>query len=202
MKVNIHNASLTISAVSPRQYPPAAVCEVAMAGRSNVGKSSSINRLLNRRNLARTSSTPGKTATINFYNIDEKLFIVDLPGYGYAKVSRKEQEKWAQMINTYLETRPQLMGVLLLVDARHKPTAQDKAMFDWIRHRFGRVSVVATKCDKLAKTKVSEHLDVVYKTLGMEEADTLFPFSSESGMGKEELWAHILSMTGLDREEM
>ncbi len=200
MKVNMHNASLTISAVSPRQYPPAAVPEVAMAGRSNVGKSSCINKLLNRKSLARTSATPGKTATINFYNIDEKLFLVDLPGYGYAKVSRAEQEKWAVMINTYLETRPQLTGVLLLVDARHKPTAQDKAMFDWIRHRFGHVSVVATKCDKLAKTKVEEHLKLVSETLGMTEADTLFPFSSENGMGKENVWGHILALTGMETD--
>lgn len=197
MQLNIHNASLTISAVQPRQYPPTAVPEIAMAGRSNVGKSSCINRLLNRNKLARTSSTPGKTATINFYDIDSQMFFVDLPGYGFARVSKGEQEKWARMINTYLETRETLRGVLLLVDARHKPTAQDVMMFSWIREQFGEVTVVATKCDKLGKTKIEENLAVIRKTLELSEADTLIPFSAEKGTGKEELWAEISRITGV-----
>lgn len=197
MQLNIHNASLTISAVQPRQYPPLAVPEIAMAGRSNVGKSSCINRLLNRNKLARTSSTPGKTATINFYNIDSQMFFVDLPGYGFARVSKGEQEKWAKMINTYLETREALRGVLLLVDARHKPTAQDVMMFSWIRQAFGAVTVVATKSDKLGKTKLEESLAVIRKTLDLTEEDTLIPFSSEKGTGKEELWEKISQITGV-----
>lgn len=197
MQLNIHNASLTISAVQPRQYPPTAVPEIAMAGRSNVGKSSCINRLLNRNKLARTSSTPGKTATINFYDIDKQMFFVDLPGYGFARVSKGEQEKWAKMINTYLETRETLRGVLLLVDARHKPTAQDVMMFSWIREAFGEVTVVATKCDKLGKTKIEENLAVIRKTLELSEKDTLIPFSAEKGTGKEELWAEISRITGV-----
>ena len=197
MQLNIHNAALTISAVQPRQYPQTAMAEIALAGRSNVGKSSCINKLLNRNKLARTSATPGKTATINFYNIDDTLFIVDLPGYGFARVSRDEQEKWAKMINTYLETRAQLSGVLLLVDARHKPTAQDVMMYSWIRARFGKVTVVATKCDKLGVTKIPEHLEVIRKTLHLTEEDTLLPFSGEKGTGKEELWAEISRITGV-----
>ena len=197
MQLNIHNASLTISAVQPRQYPNTAVPEIAMAGRSNVGKSSCINRLLNRNKLARTSSTPGKTATINFYDIDSQMFFVDIPGYGFARVSKGEQEKWAKMINTYLETRETLRGVLLLVDARHKPTAQDVMMFSWIREAFGAVTVVATKCDKLGKTKLEESLAVIRKTLELSDADTLIPFSSEKGTGKEELWAEVSRITGV-----
>lgn len=197
MQLNIHNAALTISAVQPRQYPPTVVPEIAMAGRSNVGKSSCINRLLNRNKLARTSSTPGKTATINFYDIDGQMFFVDLPGYGFARVSKSEQEKWAAMINTYLEKRDQLCGVLLLVDARHKPTMQDVMMYGWIRERFGAVTVVATKCDKLGKTKIEEHLGVIRETLQLTAADTLLPFSAEKGTGKEMLWAEISRITGV-----
>ncbi len=197
MNLNIHNATLTISAVQPKQYPPTAMPEIAMAGRSNVGKSSCINKLLNRNKLARTSATPGKTATINFYNIDDQVFFVDLPGYGFARVSREEQERWGKMINTYLDTRQQLRGVLLLVDARHKPTANDVMMYNWIRERFGEVTVVATKCDKLGKTKIEEHLSVIRDTLQLTEQDVLLPFSGEKGTGKEELWAEISRITGV-----
>ncbi len=198
MKLNIHNASLAISAVKPVQYPQTAMPEIAMAGRSNVGKSSCINKLLNRNKLARTSATPGKTATINFYNIDSQLFLVDLPGYGFARVSREEQERWGQMINTYLHTRQALRGVLLLVDARHKPTANDAMMYKWIRDRFGAATVVATKVDKLPKTKIEEHLGVIRETLGLSGEDVLLPFSGEKGTGKEELWQEISRITGVE----
>ncbi len=198
MNLNIHNAELTVSAVSPRQYPQTFMPELAMAGRSNVGKSSCINKLLNRNKLARTSATPGKTATINFYNIDSQMFFVDLPGYGFARVSKGEQEKWAKMINTYLNTRDALRGVLLLVDIRHKPTAQDKMMYEWIRKRFGEVVVVATKSDKIGTTKVEEHLAVIRKTLSLSDADVLIPFSGEKGTGKEELWQEISRLTGIE----
>ncbi len=198
MNLNIHNAELTISAVAPRQYPQTFVPEIAMAGRSNVGKSSCINKLLNRNKLARTSATPGKTATINFYNIDHKLFFVDLPGYGFARVSKEEQVRWGQMINTYLNTRESLRGVLLLVDARHKPTQNDVMMYDWIRERFGAVTVVATKCDKLGTTKIEAHLAVIRETLGLQEEDTLLPFSGEKGTGKEALWEEISRITGVE----
>ncbi len=198
MKLNIHNAALTISAVHPRQYPCTAIPEIAMAGRSNVGKSSCINKLLNRNKLARTSATPGKTATINFYNIDDQVFFVDLPGYGFARVSKEEQIRWGNMINTYLDTRQSLRGVLLLVDARHKPTQNDVMMYRWIRDRFGEVTVVATKCDKLGKTKIAENLAVIRATLELSENDTLLPFSGEKGTGKEDLWQEISRITGVE----
>ena len=167
--MNIHNASLTVSAVSPRQYPETDFPDIAFAGRSNVGKSSFINRLLNRKSLARTSSKPGKTATINFYNIDDTINLVDLPGYGYAAVSRDEKKRWGNMIETYLNTRSQLMCTALLVDARHKPTADDLTMLNFIRRRHGFALVVATKCDKIAKTKLEEHLDLIYYTLNLTD---------------------------------
>ncbi|MBE7024717.1 MAG: YihA family ribosome biogenesis GTP-binding protein [Ruminococcaceae bacterium] len=196
--MNLHRAELTISAVHPRQYPATGMPEIAMAGRSNVGKSSCINKLLNRNKLARTSSTPGKTATINFYNIDDQLFLVDLPGYGFARVSKAEQEKWGAMINTYLDKSVPLCGVLLLVDARHKPTTQDVMMYSWIRERFGEVTVVATKADKLGITKLPPALDLIRSTLGLSENDTLLAFSGEKGTGKDELWQEISRITGVE----
>lgn len=198
MQLNLHRAELTVSAVQPRQYPQTGMPEIAMAGRSNVGKSSCINKLLNRNKLARTSSTPGKTATINFYNIDDQLFLVDLPGYGFARVSKEEKARWGAMINTYLDKSPRLRGVLLLVDARHKPTADDVMMYAWIRERFGEVTVVATKADKLGPTKLQEGLALIRKTLDLGEKDTLLAFSGEKGIGKEELWQEISRITGVE----
>ncbi len=186
--MNIHNVSLTISAVSPKQYPDTAFPDIAFAGRSNVGKSSFINKMLNRNNLARTSSKPGKTATINFYNIDDTLNFVDLPGYGYAKVSKDEKKKWGNMIETYLDSRETLTCTVLLVDARHKPTNDDIVMLNYIRERHGFAFVVATKCDKIPKTKLSDHLDEIYYTLELEDDDIMMPFSAETGMGREDIW--------------
>ena len=189
--MNIHNVSLTISAVSPKQYPATAFPDIAFAGRSNVGKSSFINKMLNRKSLARTSSKPGKTATINFYNIDNTINFVDLPGYGYAKVSHDEKKKWATMIETYLATRESLCCTILLVDARHKPTADDITMLKYIRKRHGFAFVIATKCDKIAKTKLNEHLDEVYYTLNLTDDDILMPFSAETGLGVDDAWEAI-----------
>ncbi len=199
--MNIHNASLTISAVSPKQYPATSFPEIAFAGRSNVGKSSFINRLLNRKSLARTSSKPGKTATINFYNIDNALYLVDLPGYGYAQVSKEEKKKWASMIETYLSTREQLKCTALLVDARHTPTADDISMLGWIKAAQGYALVFATKCDKVAKTKLNEHLDDIYYTLGLTDEDILIPFSAETGLGRDDAWDAVLELTGLNNGE-
>ena len=196
--MNIHNASLTISAVSPAQYPKTGFPEIAFAGRSNVGKSSLINKLLNRKSLARTSSKPGKTATINFYNIDDSIHFVDLPGYGYAQVSKEEKKKWAAMIETYLNTREQLRCTAILVDARHAPTNDDKTMLGWIRERQGFALVFATKCDKIAKTKLNDHLDQVYYTLNLEEDDILIPVSGETGLGIEDAWEAIRELTGAE----
>jgi len=156
--MNLNNAALTISAVTPKQYPKEKLMEIAFAGRSNVGKSSLINKLLNRKSLARVSSKPGKTATINFYNIDNTMYFVDLPGYGYAKVSKEEKKKWGTMIETYLSTRENLSQVILLVDSRHKPTENDIMMLGYIRACCERAVVIATKCDKLSKTELNKNL--------------------------------------------
>lgn len=196
--MNIHNAQITISAVKPAQYPPTSIPEIALAGRSNVGKSSFINKLLNRKNLARTSSKPGKTATLNFYNIDDTFFFVDLPGYGYAEVSKKEREKWGEMINLYLNTREQLVYTFLLVDARHKPTADDIAMHKWIKHYYGKSIVIATKADKVKKTKLLENIEIIKKTLSLDEDDTLVVFSAEKGTGADDAWNIIKNLIGCE----
>ena len=196
--MNIHNVSLTISAVSPKQYPETTFPEIAFAGRSNVGKSSFINKMLNRKSLARTSSKPGKTATINFYNIDNTLNFVDLPGYGYAQVSKDEKKKWATMIETYLNTRETLAFTVLLVDVRHKPTKDDVTMLDFIRQRHGFVFVIATKCDKIAKTKLNTHLDEIYYTLNLTDDDILIPFSAETGFGVEDSWEAVKELCNIE----
>ncbi len=196
--MNIHNVELTISAVSPKQYPKTAFYDIAFAGRSNVGKSSFINKMLNRKSLARTSSKPGKTATINFYNIDDTLNFVDLPGYGYANVSKDEKKKWGNMIETYLNTRETLKCTILLVDARHKPTKDDISMLNYIRYRHGYAFVIATKCDKIAKTKIEEHLNDIYYTLNLTEEDILMPFSSETGFGRDDIWEAIYEICEIE----
>lgn len=189
--MNIHNATLTISAVNPKQYPDTPFPDIAFAGRSNVGKSSFINKLLNRKSLARTSSKPGKTATINFYNIDNTINFVDLPGYGYAQVSKEEKAKWCKMIETYLHTRENLKITALLVDARHKPTKEDSVMADWIREQHGYLLIFVTKCDKIAKTKLNDHLDEIYYTLNLTDDDIMIPFSAETGLGVDDAWEAI-----------
>lgn len=184
--MNYNNAEITISAVSPSQYPAGSLPEIALAGRSNVGKSSFINKFLNRKSLARTSSKPGKTATLNFYKIDDAFFFVDLPGYGYAEVSKAEREKWAKMINLYLTTRPQLKATFLILDARHKPTKDDIAMFDWIKARHGKVNMIITKLDKLKKSKIEESVELIKKTLNVSENDSCILFSAQNGTGVNE----------------
>lgn len=187
------DAKFLLTAVKPEQYPDTLVPEIAFVGRSNVGKSSLINCLTNRTKLARTSSTPGKTATINFYDIAGRYRLVDLPGYGYAKVSKTEQERWAKMIETYLSDRFNLVQVIQLVDARHKPTRDDILMLDWIR-RFGYSPVVvATKLDKLKKSQIEPSLTLVYETLGLDDDCILLPFSAEKKTGREDL-AELLDM--------
>ena len=186
--MNIQNASIKVSAVSPKQYPADGLPEIAFAGRSNVGKSSFINKMLNRKNLARTSATPGKTAQINFYNIDESIYFVDLPGYGYAAVSKQEKKKWGLMMEEYLNTRENLRHTLLLVDSRHKPTADDVQMAEWIRYNFGSLIVIATKLDKLKKSQIEGNIEVIKQTLELGEKDILVPFSSEKGTGRDEAW--------------
>lgn len=178
---------LLMTAVKPEQYPDERLPEIALVGRSNVGKSSLINCLANRKNIARTSSTPGKTATINFYEIAGKYRIVDLPGYGYAKVSKQEKEKWGDMIEGYLSTRGNLVQVIQLVDARHKPTADDKMMFDWIKTYNYEPLVVATKIDKLKKSQLEGNLTAIYDDFGLGDDSVLIPFSSETRAGRHEV---------------
>ncbi|GAE43992.1 GTP-binding protein EngB [Mesobacillus boroniphilus JCM 21738] len=154
MKVN--SAEIVISAVRPNQYPESNLPEFALAGRSNVGKSSFINKMLNRKSLARTSSKPGKTQTLNFYLINEMLHFVDVPGYGYAKVSKSEREAWGKMIETYITSREQLKAMLLIVDLRHPPSKDDVMMYDFLKHYGIPVIIIATKADKIPKSKVAK----------------------------------------------
>lgn len=192
--MNLHNASIKVSAVSPRQYPTDGLKEFAFAGRSNVGKSSMINKLLNRKSLARVSGTPGKTATINFYDIDRTIYLVDLPGYGFAKRSKEEQAKWGEMMEAYLANRPQLVQTILLVDSRHKPSAEDHVMADWIRHYHDNLIVIATKVDKLKKREVESNLEMIAEDLGLGEDDILVPFSVNDDEGKVTVWDMIEMM--------
>ena len=162
--------------------------EIAFAGRSNVGKSSLINALMNRKAYARTSSQPGKTQTINFYNINEALYFVDLPGYGFAKVSKDTVAKWGKMIEKYLHTSKMLKHVFLLVDIRHEPSANDVNMYDWIKYQGFTPVVIATKADKLKRSQVPKQIKLVRETLGMEKEEILVPFSAETKQGRDEIW--------------
>lgn len=181
------NCEMLVAAVRFDQYPPSDLPEIALAGRSNVGKSSLVNTIVNRKNLARTSSTPGKTATINFYEVEKKYRFVDLPGYGYAKVSKDEKKKWGGMIENYLSKRENLKGVFLLVDARHKPSADDKMMFDWIKTFGYEPIVVATKLDKLKKSEIEKNLTEIYEFLELDYDSVLIPFSAEKRIGRDEV---------------
>ena len=200
MKVNINNVNLMISAVKPSQYPNTAMPEIALAGRSNVGKSSLINKVLNRKSLARVSGTPGKTVTINFYNVDNQLMLVDLPGYGYAQCSKHEVEAWGDMINRYLEGRPQLCQVVQLVDSRHKPSREDIAMQEWIQSCCAYSVVFATKCDKLSKTQLQNNLEMITEALSLRDGDILIPFSVKQNESVEYFWEYVEGCV-LDEEE-
>ena len=168
--------------------------EFAFAGKSNVGKSSLINGLLNRRALARTSSQPGKTQTINFYNVNDDLYFVDLPGYGYAKVSVEVKAKWGKMIERYLKKSKMLKCIFLLIDIRHDPSANDKMMYDWIVSNGYKPVIIATKLDKLKRSQIQKHVKMVREGLGLEKEDVLIPFSAETKQGRDEIWALIESL--------
>jgi GTP-binding protein len=189
--MNVTKAEIAVSAVKPEQYPNGALPEFALAGRSNVGKSSFINKMINRKNLARTSSKPGKTQTLNFYLINESLYFVDVPGYGFARVSKKEREAWGKMMETYFTTREQLRAVVLIVDLRHPPTKDDVMMYEFLKHYQIPTIIIATKADKVPKGKWQKHLKVVRETLNIMEDDKLILFSAETGQGKEEAWAAL-----------
>ncbi len=189
--MKITSSEFVISAVKPNQYPDGGLPEFALAGRSNVGKSSFINKMLNRKNLARTSSNPGKTQTLNFYLINEQFYFVDVPGYGYAKVSKKEREAWGKLIEGYLTGREQLKAVLLIVDLRHPPTDDDVMMYDFLKHYQIPCIIIATKADKIPKGKWQKHLKVHWETLNVEKGDELILFSSETGEGKDKAWSAL-----------
>ncbi|MCG3089278.1 ribosome biogenesis GTP-binding protein YihA/YsxC [Sporosarcina cyprini] len=191
MKVN--NVEMIMSAVKPEQYPDNGYPEFALAGRSNVGKSSFINKMIGRKSLARTSSKPGKTQTLNFYKIEEQLFFVDVPGYGYAKVSKTEREAWGKMIERYLTGREQLRAVIQIVDLRHAPSEDDRLMYDFIVHYNLPAIIIATKADKIPKGKWMKHKKVIKDSLNLRPEDPLIVFSSEKGIGMEEAWREIES---------
>lgn len=189
MKVN--NVELVISAVRPEQYPNEGFPEFALAGRSNVGKSSFINKMINRKSMARTSSKPGKTQTLNFYKIEEALYFVDVPGYGFARVSKREREAWGQMIETYFTGREELCAVLQIVDLRHPPTKDDIMMYDFLKHYEIPCIVVATKADKIPRGKWEKHATVMRKNLDLVKEDEIIIFSSETGEGKDKVWKSL-----------
>ena len=175
--------------------------EIAFAGKSNVGKSSLINGLMNRKSFARTSATPGKTQTINFYNINQELYLVDLPGYGYAKVSEQEKKKWGQMIERYLNQSKQLRAVFLLIDIRHAPSANDKMMYDWILSQGYQPIIIATKLDKLKRSQVQKQVKVVRQGLGLSKDSILIPFSAVTKQGRDEIWNLAEEICGLKESE-
>ena len=183
----IKNAELAVVCGITSKFQDHNNPEIAFAGRSNVGKSSLINGLLNRKNLARTSSTPGKTITINFYLVNKEFFFVDLPGYGYAKAARTERAKWGKMIEKYLNNRPNLKSVFLLVDSRIPPTADDQQMFNWIVEAGFEPVVIATKTDKLSKNQTIRSLGIIRKTLGASQDVKILPFSALKRTGREEI---------------
>ncbi|HCJ4365939.1 TPA: YihA family ribosome biogenesis GTP-binding protein, partial [Listeria innocua] len=187
----VNNVELVISAVRPEQYPETDLPEYALAGRSNVGKSSFINTMIRRKSMARISQKPGKTQTLNFYKIEEALFFVDVPGYGFAKVSKTEREKWGVMIETYITSREQLRGVIQIVDLRHKPTEDDRMMYEFLKYYDIPVIVVATKADKIPRSKWQKNAKIVRETLDFDPDDKFVLFSSETKMGKDEAWQFI-----------
>lgn len=191
MKVN--KADIVISAVSPEQYPSTGLPEIALAGRSNVGKSSFINTMINRKGLARTSGKPGKTQTLNYYIIEDTFYFVDVPGYGYAKVSKTERAKWGQMLETYFTQREPLKAALSVVDLRHPPTADDIQMYEFLKYHSIPVIVVATKADKIPRGKWNKHIKITKDALNLREEDHFVLFSSETGEGKDKAWSLIES---------
>lgn len=187
----IKSVNLEIVCGVTSKLPDTVLPEIAFAGKSNVGKSSLINALINRKAYARTSSQPGKTQTINFYNVNESLYYVDLPGYGYAKVPIKEREKWGKMINQYLQSSKQLKAVFLLMDIRHEPSENDKLMYEWILHSGFEPIIVATKLDKIKRSQIQKQVKLMKETLKAEKGIKVIPFSAETKQGREEIWQVI-----------
>jgi len=187
----VNNVNLEAVAAKPHQYPTDQKPEIAFVGRSNVGKSSLINTMINRKALARTSQNPGKTRTINFYNVEDMLYFVDLPGYGYAKAPKTEKEKWGNMIETYLLKRVELKRIIMLVDIRHDDQENDKTMYNWLKYYNYEIILAATKVDKLKRSQVQKHVSGIRKFLDLEKSDVIIPFSSKDKIGNVELWEEI-----------
>lgn len=195
--MNLHNAEFILSAASLSSCPKDGLPQIAFAGKSNVGKSSVINRLLMRKNFARVGEAPGKTTHINFFLIDKAMYLVDLPGYGYAKVPKAEKDRWAKLIESYF-AHPDLITLgVLIVDARHKPTANDVIMAQWFQQSERPYLVVANKMDKLKKSEIEPNLQTIRETLGLDDSVPMVPFSAEKGEGREELLSHILKAVSL-----
>ena len=193
----IKNVSLDIVCGITSKLPDTGKPEVAFAGKSNVGKSSLINGLMNRKSLARTSAQPGKTQTINFYNINDAMYLVDLPGYGYAKVSQSEKEKWGKMIERYLHTSKNLKAVFLLIDIRHEPSANDVMMYEWILNNGFEPIIIATKADKIKRSQLQKYLKMVKDGLKLRPGGKILPYSALTKQGREEIWTLIDELTGL-----
>lgn len=187
----IKNVSLETVCGITSTLPENEHIEIAFAGKSNVGKSSLINALMNRKSLARTSAQPGKTQTINFYNINDELYFVDLPGYGYAKVSEAEKEKWGKMIENYLHKSKMLRAVFLLIDIRHEPSANDRNMYEWILYQGYKPIIIATKLDKINRSQVQKHIKMIKTGLNVEKDTIVIPFSSQTKQGREEVYELI-----------
>ena len=187
----IKNPKFEISAVGPKQYPKSNLPEIVLAGKSNVGKSTFINTLINRKGLARTSSEPGKTRQINFYNMDQKFYFVDLPGYGYSKMSKAEQDKVGKFIEEYLITREKISLITLLIDIRHKPGENDRLMYNYIKSSNLPFIIILTKADKIAVTKVESYVDEIKKELNVDEETTILPFSSQRKIYTEKVWEEL-----------
>jgi GTP-binding protein len=190
----IKNVSLETVCGVTSTLPENTMMEIAFAGKSNVGKSSLINALMNRKSLARTSSQPGKTQTINFYNINDALYFVDLPGYGYANANQEVKAKWGKMIERYLQKSKMLRVVFLLIDIRHDPGANDKLMYQWIVNNGFNPVIIATKLDKIKRSQIEKHVKAIHAGLGTVEGTPVFPFSAQTKQGREEIWAFIDEM--------
>ena len=197
----IKSVELEIVCGVPSKLPDTDNPEVAFAGKSNVGKSSLINGLMNRKSLARTSSQPGKTQTINYYNINQAMYLVDLPGYGYAKVSVKEKEKWGRMVENYLHSSRQLKAVFLLIDIRHEPSANDKQMYEWVAYQGYDPIIIATKLDKIKRSQVPKHLKMIKEGLKLKPQTPILPYSALTKQGREEIWNFMDQLLGFQSPE-
>lgn len=190
----IKNVELEIVCGVTSKLPETELLEVAFAGKSNVGKSSLINALMNRKALARTSAMPGKTQTINFYNVNQEMYLVDLPGYGYARVSEKEKIQWGKLIERYLHSSKQLKAVFLLIDIRHDPSENDRLMYQWIVDQGYHPIIIATKLDKIKRSQVQKHMKMIREGLELVPGTTIIPFSAETKQGRDEIWELIENM--------